>query len=110
MVGVLFRGREIGNLGVRELVFFSFLSGRYKKHDIWFEYSDFSKKELKVLIGRLETNRRYKDSSDLWINELWNGVSNWFLCRCSLPFFLTPRLILFPTFLLKAFHESYYRA
>ena len=45
-------GREIGNLGVRELVFFSFLSGRYKKHDIWFESCDFTEKELEVLIGR----------------------------------------------------------
>ena len=32
MVGVL-KEREIGNLGVRELVFFSFLSERYKKKE-----------------------------------------------------------------------------
>ena len=51
MVGVL-KGREIGNLGVRELVFFSFLSERYKEHDIWFECCDFTEKELEVLIGR----------------------------------------------------------
>ena len=50
MVDVL-REREIRNLDVRELVFFSFLSGRYKKHDIWFECSDFTEKDAKRPIG-----------------------------------------------------------